>query len=103
MPSSISFSVTLSEDEAAPRSAGCQTEIAAKIRSKEADYVLAVKENRSTLHNEIREYFRFLDEKRGEKELPEDLWESGLGKDRGRLERRRVRTACDISFLSGRT
>ena len=52
---------------------GCQSHIASKIRSKKADYVIAVKENRPTLHAEIREYFRFLDEKRGAKELPEDL------------------------------
>ena len=41
---------------------GCQAEIAAKIRSKGADCVLAVKENRPTLHGEIAEYFRHLDE-----------------------------------------
>jgi len=32
--------------------------------------------------------------------LPEDIWESDLEKDHGRLERRRVRMACDIGFLS---
>ena len=78
---------------------GCQTEIAAKIRSKGADYVLAVKENRPTLHREIAEYFRHLDEAK-RPPLPEDIWESDLEKDHGRLERRRVRTACDIGFLS---
>jgi len=81
---------------------GCQSEIASKIRSKKADYVLAVKENQPTLYNEIREYFQFLDEKRGRKELPEDVWESELEKDHGRLERRRVRTVCDLAFLSGK-
>ena len=64
--------------------------------------MLAVKENQRTLHNEIREYFQFLDDKRGAKELPEDLWESGLEKDHSRTERRRVRTACDIGFFSGK-
>jgi len=34
--------------------------------------------------------------------FPEDIWEGGLEKDRGRLERRRVRAACEIGFLSGR-
>ena len=34
--------------------------------------------------------------------LPEDIWEGGLEKDHGRLERRRVRTACEIGLLSGR-
>jgi len=36
---------------------GTQTAIAAKIRSKRADYVLAVKENQKNLYTEISEYF----------------------------------------------
>ena len=80
---------------------GCQSEIAAKIRSKQADYVLAVKENQPVLHEEIKEYFMFLDEGK-HKELPEDIWESGLEKDHGRIEKRRIRTACDIGFLTGK-
>jgi len=36
---------------------GCQKEIAKKIRSKHADYVLAVKGNQGTLHKELIEYF----------------------------------------------
>lgn len=36
---------------------GTQKEIVEKIRSKRADYVLAVKRNQKTLHEEIREYF----------------------------------------------
>jgi len=81
---------------------GCQTEIAAKIRSKQADYVLAVKENQPVLHEEIKEYFEFLDEGKCAKELPEDIWESDFEKDHGRIERRRIRTACDIDFLTGK-
>jgi predicted transposase YbfD/YdcC len=81
---------------------GCQTEIAAKIRSKQADYVLAVKENQPVLHEGIKEYFTFLDERGCVKELPEDIWESDLEKDHGRIEKRRIRTACDIGFLTGK-
>lgn len=36
---------------------GTQKEIAEKIRSKRADYVLAVKGNQRTLYEEFREYF----------------------------------------------
>lgn len=36
---------------------GCQTEIAAGIRAGEADYVLAVKDNQPTLHEEIHQAF----------------------------------------------
>lgn len=36
---------------------GCQKDIAAKIVDKEADYVLALKGNQGTAHEEIKEYF----------------------------------------------
>lgn len=36
---------------------GIQKEIVEKIRGKRGDYVLAVKRNQRTLHEEIREYF----------------------------------------------
>jgi predicted transposase YbfD/YdcC len=64
--------------------------------------VLAVKENQPTLHEEIKDYFTFLDEGKHMRELPEDIWESGLEKDHGRIERRRIRTACGIGFLTGK-
>ena len=62
--------------------------------------MLAVKENQPTLYDEIRDYFLHLDEGRRPR-LAEDVWEGELEKDHGRIERRRVRTACDIGFLSG--
>jgi predicted transposase YbfD/YdcC len=36
---------------------GCQKEIAAAIREADADYVLAVKDNQPTLHDDIRQVF----------------------------------------------
>ena len=39
---------------------GCQTEVAELIRTKEADYLLAVKLNQSSLHEEIEESFSFM-------------------------------------------
>src|SRR5207248_11801408 len=36
---------------------GCQKEIAAAIRDKEADYVLALKDNQPTLHQAVHEAF----------------------------------------------
>jgi len=36
---------------------GCQTEIAALIKGKRADYVLALKGNQGTLHEDVKEYF----------------------------------------------
>lgn len=37
---------------------GCQTAIASAIRSKKADYLLAVKDNQPVLHDAIRDYFK---------------------------------------------
>jgi predicted transposase YbfD/YdcC len=37
--------------------AGCQKEIAAQIVAKDADYVLAVKDNQRTLHDHVADYF----------------------------------------------
>jgi predicted transposase YbfD/YdcC len=37
--------------------AGCQKDIAAQIVAKEADYVLALKENHPTLHAQVADYF----------------------------------------------
>jgi predicted transposase YbfD/YdcC len=37
---------------------GCQKEIAAKIRERQADYVLAVKENQPHLHEDLERLFR---------------------------------------------
>jgi predicted transposase YbfD/YdcC len=38
--------------------AGCQKDIAAQIVAKEADYVLALKENQPTLYEQVSDYFR---------------------------------------------
>lgn len=37
--------------------AGCQKDIAAKIVAKDADYVLALKDNQPTLHAQVADYF----------------------------------------------
>jgi predicted transposase YbfD/YdcC len=72
-----------------------------KIRAKQADYVLAVKENQPILYQEIKEYFEYLDDEKT-RDLPEDVWESGVEKGHGRIERRRIRTATETGFLSGK-
>src|SRR5436305_606035 len=45
--------------------AGCQKEIAAQIVAKEADYVLALKENQPTLYEQVSDYFLEQLEKEG--------------------------------------
>lgn len=38
---------------------GCQTAIAEKITEKQTNYVLAEKNNQPTLHEEMKEYFKW--------------------------------------------
>lgn len=47
---------------------GCQTNIAAKIVEKEGDYVLAVKDNQKSIHDQLKWFFNDVD-------LPADLSE----------------------------
>ena len=75
---------------------GCQKKIATKIRQKHADYVLAVKGNQETLHNELIEYF-------GDEELCHRIKSAGnyhatLEKHRGQIERREYYQTDDISW-----
>jgi predicted transposase YbfD/YdcC len=79
----------------------CQTAIVKKIREKGADYILAVKDNQPTLHQDIREFFEGMEG--GEiRELPEDVWQSGEEKGHGRIERREVRVVTGIEWLENR-
>jgi len=80
---------------------GCQTEIAKKIRKKEADYVLAVKENHPTLYNDIRDYFDYLEEEPCN-DKPADQWTSPLEKDHGRIERRSTTTVTELDWLDNK-
>jgi predicted transposase YbfD/YdcC len=79
----------------------CQKEIVKKIREKEADYILAVKENQKTLYNDIKDYFEGME--RGEiRDLPEDIWQGEEEKGHGRAERREIRTAGGLEWLANR-
>jgi hypothetical protein len=79
----------------------CQTEIARKIREKEADYLLAVKENQKTLYNNIKEYFEGM-ESREIGDMPEDIWQGEEEVGHGRKERREIRTATGLEWLENR-
>jgi predicted transposase YbfD/YdcC len=71
---------------------GCQKTIAAAIREKEADYVLALKGNHGDLHDDVRTFFAS-DEGRA---LP--IHETADA-DHGRLETRLYRMSDDIGWL----
>lgn len=76
---------------------GTQKVIAEKIRSKRADYVLAVKGNQGTLHGELIEYFK-------EEELRKRIKEGGgykrtCEKAHGQIETREYYQTEDIKWL----
>jgi predicted transposase YbfD/YdcC len=71
---------------------GCQKEIAAKIREKKADYVLAVKDNQEILHEDISDYFDWIEKDTPKSEVV-DSWKSRPEKGHGRIERREILTA----------
>jgi predicted transposase YbfD/YdcC len=80
---------------------GCQAGIAKKIRKQRGDYILAVKDNQKTLHQDIRDYFEGLEQ--GDiREMPDDVWETGEERKHGRVEHREVRTVTDIEWLAGK-
>jgi predicted transposase YbfD/YdcC len=80
---------------------GCQKEIARTIREKKGNYILAVKDNQKTLHEDIRDYFAGLEQ--GEiRDLPEGVWLTDEERKHGRVEQREVRTATDIDWLEGK-
>lgn len=77
--------------------AGCQKEIAEKIRDKKGDYVLALKGNQRKLHDEAENFFK--------QALDVSPQESGCDYykneeySRGRLEQREVWSIDDLEWL----
>lgn len=69
---------------------GCQTEIAQKIIEKEADYILAVKENQKELCQKIKDEFKF------GKNIPTHLTQE---LDHGRIETRKCSVITDFQFI----
>ena len=71
---------------------GCQTDIAQKIRQKKADYVLALKDNHPTLHEDVTDYFNWIESERP-KGVAIESWKSKPEKGHGRLETREILVA----------
>ena len=72
---------------------GCQTEIAKKIRKKKADYVLALKGNQGTLHDDVKLYFA------DSEFLSKCAYHSTVEKARGGVEKREYWQTEDIGWL----
>ncbi len=77
---------------------GCQTEIAARIISQGADYVLSLKGNQGKLHEEVAEYFGWALETNF-KGLEYDSGRT-LEKDHGRIEERRCWVTEDTEWFT---
>lgn len=69
---------------------GCQRSIARQIIEKQADYVLAVKENQGHLYEEMKDSFRM---------LPADAVAEEIDCGHGRVERRTGSVIADLSLL----
>ena len=80
---------------------GCQKEIAQGILDREADYLLAVKENQGRLYGDIRDLFEGAEEA-GFDGVPYD-YATTLNKGHGRIERREcwvIRDPVCLGYLS---
>jgi len=77
---------------------GCQREIAKQIIAQKADYVLSLKGNQGTLHEEVKEYFAWA-EGINFKGLEYDYCRT-LEKDHGRIEERRCWVTEDTDWFT---
>ncbi len=79
---------------------GCQRAIAARILDKQADYVLALKGNQDSLHDDVALYF----EEQSAcdfRDIDVDTHET-VEKSHGRIETRTCRVVSDIDWLKER-
>ena len=79
---------------------GTQTEIAKKIRERDADYILAVKSNQPTLYEDIALYLS--DHMNDHDNQDEEHYAKTCDKGHGRIETRECFTCEDIDWLEGR-
>ena len=76
---------------------GCQTDIAEKIIDREAEYVLALKENQGNLYEDVEHLFADLEDSQY-KAYAFD-YEKTVNKDHGRIEIRECWTISDLEVL----
>lgn len=77
---------------------GCQKEIAKRIIGKEADYVLALKENQSNLYQEVKLFFEDC-LKNGFQDVEYDFYQN-KDKGHGRIEIRKYWITSQVDWLS---
>ena len=76
----------------------CQKEIVKKINEKEADYVLALKENQQTMLSEVKEYFEGALE--ASQLYPELKKQPTLDKGHGRIEKRTYYLSTETDWFA---
>jgi len=76
---------------------GCQTEIAEKIIAREAEYVLALKENQGNLYEDVLRLFADLES--SQYQAYEFDYAKTVNKDHGRIEIRECWTISDLTVL----
>ena len=72
---------------------GCQTKIAQKILDRGGDYLLALKDNQPSLHDEVARYFSQVDPAKLDQLETTDA-------DHGRIEVRRHAVSTDVDWLT---
>ncbi len=77
---------------------GCQTEIVAEIVDKGADYVISLKGNHGTLHEDIKNYLDWAERIKFDG-ISYDYYETELEKDHGRIEQRRCWITEEIDWV----
>jgi predicted transposase YbfD/YdcC len=77
---------------------GTQKAIVRRIREKEADYLLALKGNQETLHDDVRLYFE--DAEKEDFSIAEFDYHKTVDKDHGRIEIRECWATGDVEWLS---
>ncbi len=80
---------------------GTQKNIASCIVEQQANYVLALKGNHSTLHEDVADYFNYLDKQKDTSALIADSYED-IDKGHGRLETRHCQIVQNIDWLEGK-
>ena len=79
---------------------GTQKEIAKTIVNRDADYMLALKENQKTLHDDVQLFFDDLDDMRKQGYTINE--ETIVNDGHGRIETRRTVVTSDLEWLQGR-
>jgi predicted transposase YbfD/YdcC len=84
---------------------GCQKNIAKEISEADADYVLALKGNQGTAHEEIKSFLDDAVKPSGDQrpQKPELAFKETVEKDHGRHETRRYWQTEQISWFAGRS